>query len=68
MRTLRYREVEAAWYSETGERHEQTLSGFIAQVFQHETDHLDGILFVDKVRDTRSFVMADEYHERIAKK
>jgi len=26
-------------------------SGLLAQIFQHETDHLDGILFTDKAKD-----------------
>lgn len=28
-------------------------SGLLAQIFQHETDHLDGVLFIDSARDVR---------------
>jgi peptide deformylase len=35
--------------------------GFLATVFQHELDHLDGILFVDKVRDTRRLATVENY-------
>ena len=35
-------------YNERGELFERGASGLLAQVFQHETDHLDGILFIDK--------------------
>lgn len=35
-------------YNEHGEEFERGASGLLAQVFQHEVDHLDGILFVDK--------------------
>ncbi len=35
-------------YDENGERYERGGSGLLAQIFQHECDHLDGILFVDK--------------------
>jgi peptide deformylase len=35
--------------------------GFLATVFQHELDHLDGILFVDKVRDTRRLATIENY-------
>ena len=38
---------------------------FAAHVFQHETDHQQGILFVDKVEDPGSYMMADEYRRRI---
>lgn len=67
-KALRYKEVKAKWIDESGKFHEEVLSGMVAHVFQHETDHLSGMLFVDKVRDTKSYMMADEYRQRIAKK
>ena len=66
-KALRYAEIRARWYDEHAVRHNEILSGFVAQVFQHEADHLQGILFVDKVRDPRTFMMADEYRKRIIK-
>lgn len=36
---------------ENGKSFERGASGILAQVFQHETDHLDGKLFVDNARD-----------------
>lgn len=35
-------------YDEHGHEYERGASGLLAQIFQHEADHLDGILFVDK--------------------
>lgn len=35
-------------YDETGKLFERGASGILAQIFQHECDHLDGILFVDR--------------------
>ncbi|KKR29796.1 MAG: Peptide deformylase [Parcubacteria group bacterium GW2011_GWC1_39_8] len=35
-------------YNEDGKRIERGASGLLAQIFQHEIDHLDGILFIDK--------------------
>ncbi len=66
-KALRYKEIEAEWLDETGERHRRVLGGFVAHVFQHETDHLNGVLFVDRVRDRKTFMMADEYRERVVK-
>ncbi len=34
-------------YNEKGELFERGASGLLAQVFQHEVDHLNGILFID---------------------
>lgn len=64
-KALRYKQVEAEWFDEKGGYHVEMLGGFVAHVFQHETDHLNGILFIDRVRDTRTFMMADEYRKRI---
>src|SRR3989344_1408488 len=35
-------------YDEAGRQFERGASGLLAQIFQHETDHLNGILFIDK--------------------
>jgi len=45
----RPRAIRARWLDERGERHEAALEGLLARCFQHETDHLDGILFVDHI-------------------
>ena len=63
----RFDEIEAEWLDEFGEHHKKVLGGFVAHVFQHETDHLNGILFVDRVRDSKTLMMADEFRERIVK-
>lgn len=67
-RALRYKKIQASWQDEYAQKHEEILDGFVAQVFQHETDHLEGILFVDRVQDTKSYMMADEYRKRIIKR
>ena len=35
--------------------------GFLATVFQHEFDHLDGILYVDRLKDPSLFAFEEEY-------
>lgn len=47
-------------YDETGKRVLRGASGLLAQVFQHETDHLDGILFIDKAHDVRDMPPGSE--------
>ena len=41
--------------------HEYEVSGFLATVFQHELDHLDGRLYIDHIADTTKFMFEDEY-------
>lgn len=38
-------------YDENGEKMERGASGLLAQIFQHETDHLKGVLFTDRAKD-----------------
>ena len=38
-----------------------TASGFPARVIQHETDHLDGVLFVDRMTSLESLTFLEEY-------
>ncbi len=38
-------------YNENGERFTRGASGLLAQVFQHETDHLNGVLFIDTAKN-----------------
>lgn len=45
--------VKAKYQDEKGEWHEEKFEGFCARVFQHEYDHIDGILFTDKVAGMR---------------
>lgn len=62
----RYKTIRAQWYDGNAEWHNEELTGFVAHVFQHETDHVNGILFVDKVRDTKTYMTYDEFRKRIA--
>jgi peptide deformylase len=43
--------VKIEAYDENGKKFERGGTGLLAQIFQHETDHLDGILFIDKAKD-----------------
>jgi peptide deformylase len=64
----RYKKVKLKWLDEKGAEREELLEGFVAHVAQHEVDHLNGVLFVDRVKDPSTFMMADEYRKRIVKK
>ncbi|MBH2007304.1 peptide deformylase [Candidatus Saccharibacteria bacterium] len=57
----RFKSIRLQWLDEIAKEHDEILEGFVAHVAQHETDHLNGLLFVDRVRDTKSYMLADEY-------
>jgi peptide deformylase len=63
----RYKSVTLRWLDEKANHHEEKLTGFPAHVAQHEVDHLNGIIFVDKVKDPTTFMMSDEYIKRVVK-
>jgi peptide deformylase len=46
--------VKIQAYNEEGTNLEYEASGILARVFQHEIDHLDGILFIDKATDIKN--------------
>ena len=54
-------EVKVKAQDEKGESFEFTAKGLLAVVMQHEIDHLDGILFIDKIEDTKKVMSQDEY-------
>lgn len=52
--------VDVKAFNEKGERVELSLRGFPAVVVQHECDHLDGTLYVDRLKDSRLFAYEEE--------
>ena len=48
-RVVRPAEIVVSYQNELGEEEKQSLDGLTARVFQHELDHLDGILFIDRI-------------------
>jgi peptide deformylase len=53
--------VEA--YNEKGEKIVKSGSGLLAHIFQHENDHLDGILFIDKAKDMHESLIDEDYED-----
>lgn len=55
----RYTSIEVTYYNEQGEKMVKEAKGFTARDIQHECDHLDGIIFLEKVRDKNGFATKD---------
>ncbi|MDP2630081.1 MAG: peptide deformylase [Candidatus Uhrbacteria bacterium] len=60
----RAKRVTVCYYNEKGEKRTETATGFFAKVLQHEIDHLNGVLYVDRMKDMRTLMTADEYSKR----
>jgi len=57
----RAREIQVRAYDRRGRRLEMRARGFTARVIQHETDHLDGVLFFDRMKSFETLTFLDEF-------
>ena len=60
-RVPRARQVIVRAFDRRGKPVEIRAAGFSARVIQHETDHLDGILFFDRMRSFESLTFLEEF-------
>jgi peptide deformylase len=64
----RHRDISVKAYDRTGRQIELQASGFMARVIQHETDHLDGVLFLDRMKSFESLSFIEEFARYHAKR
>jgi peptide deformylase len=57
----RHQSIEVTYFTANGEFVQRKLTDFIARIFQHELDHLDGILFPDRVLKATDLITEAEY-------
>lgn len=62
----RYQTIEVEYTTRQGETKQEVLTGFVARIFQHELDHLDGILFTDRIKDLEDLYTEAEYRQLIS--
>ncbi len=65
-RVPRYQQISIRYCQTSGEIIERIFEGFIARVFQHEHDHLNGIVYLDRVEDNKNIVTEKEFFKQIA--
>jgi peptide deformylase len=64
----RFRDISVKGYDRAGRPIELQASGFMARVIQHETDHLDGVLFLDRMKSMESLSFIEEFARYHAKR
>ncbi|MBT3811668.1 MAG: peptide deformylase [Gammaproteobacteria bacterium] len=57
----RFTRIIVNYTSTAGESISQELEGFVARVFQHEYDHLDGLVYLDRVESNRDIISEGEF-------
>ena len=65
---LRHVNIRVTYLDRHGVEHVEVKRGLTAGTFQHELDHLDGLLFLDRVHDTRTLTTWEQFerHHRAA--
>ena len=58
----RHSNIVVRYLDRHGEKHELHFHGLSAGTFQHECDHLDGLLFVDRVKDSSTLCTWDNFN------
>ena len=59
-------EVSVKYQDEEGEWYEKRFEGFLARIFLHENDHLDGMTFVNRVADNSKLISEMEYFRQFS--
>ncbi|MGF1538541.1 MAG: peptide deformylase [Elainellaceae cyanobacterium] len=62
----RYPTIEVSYCDRQGQPQRQTLVGFVARIFQHELDHLNGKVFLDRVEGPEDLFTEAEFLTKIA--
>jgi peptide deformylase len=63
----RHRRIRARYQTMDGLLVENEFTDFVARIFQHEDDHLRGIVFLDRLESTRDLIMEKEYQRRFGR-
>jgi peptide deformylase len=61
-KTLRHRAISVEYTNESGEQIRENFTDDMSELFQHEIDHLEGILFTDRIIDNQ-IIMRSEWEK-----
>lgn len=59
----RHTEIEVTYQDRFGNHHQQKFSGFLARLFQHEFDHLEGVLYPTRMEAGDPLLTLEEFTE-----
>jgi len=60
-------QIQVAYWDHNGKHCKADFQGFIARIFQHELDHLDGVLFPDRVARPEDLISEIEFLEQLSR-
>lgn len=59
----RYKSIDVTFTDRTGKQITKTFNDFVARIFQHELDHLNGIVFLDQLDSNKDIITEKEYQK-----
>ncbi len=62
----RHSQITVRYFDRQGNEQQKKLSGFIARIFQHELDHLNGLTFIDQLESTKDLISEVEWYQQFA--
>ncbi|AUT04150.1 peptide deformylase [Nostoc sp. CENA543] len=62
----RYQKIQVEYTDRYGKLQTLELTDFVARIFQHEYDHLNGLVFLDRIESTLDIVTEEEYQKNVA--
>ncbi|MCG6202473.1 peptide deformylase [Psychromonas antarctica] len=62
----RHAQITVRFFDQQGLQQQQKLNGFIARIFQHELDHLNGLTFIDQLQSTKDLISEVEWYRQFA--
>lgn len=60
--------VEAEYTTRDGKKEKKVFHGFVARIFQHEYDHIQGVVYLDRLESTKDIISEKEFRKLLKKK
>lgn len=62
----RHTSITVKYFDQYGQVHQAQMTDFVARIFQHELDHLNGLTFIDRLESTQDLVSESYWYEHFA--
>ncbi len=63
----RFKEIEVEYTDRDGVKKKKTLKTFLARIFQHEYDHLEGKVYLERLESTQDIITEKEFQKMVKK-
>lgn len=63
----RYISIKIEYYDRKGKKQTKLLKDFLARIFQHEFDHINGLVYLDRLETNKDIITEKEYYKIIGK-